>query len=73
MELDDLVLRTPLNVNTNEMVVVYYQDGKVSVVYISLKEDENIGVLLEKGYVIARTQYETKFVCKGKDFICLWK
>lgn len=57
----------------NQVICTFYEDKKVCSVGIDIDRNEQIGVCFEKGYVIVRTQYETKFVCKGKDFICLWK
>lgn len=57
----------------DQVVCTYYEDKKVHSVAIDLKKDESIGVEFEKGYVIVRTQYEVKFVCKGKLFISLWR
>ena len=56
-----------------QVICTFYEDKKVHSVGINLKKDESIGVFFEKGYVVVRTQYETKFVCKGNLFISLWR
>lgn len=65
-------LPTPLMVG-NQFVATYHNGKQLCEVAVSLKEDEAICVMFEKGYVVVRTQNETKFVCKGKAFISLWK
>ena len=57
----------------NQFVATYHNGKQLCDVYVSLREDEAICVSFEKGYVIVKTQNETKFVCKGKAFISLWK
>jgi len=57
----------------NQVICTFYQDKKVCTVGIDIDRNEQIGVCFEKGYVIVRTQTETKFVCKGKAFISLWR
>lgn len=57
----------------NQVICTFYEDKKVYTVGIDIDRNEQIGVYFEKGYVIVRTQTETKFVCKGKAFISLWK
>lgn len=70
MEKNELPM--PLMVG-NQFVATYHNGKQLCEVAVSLKEDEVICVSFEKGYVIVRTQNETKFVCKGKAFISLWK
>ena len=57
----------------NNLICNYWEDDKVHSIYISLKQDECLGVEFDKGYVIVKTQYEVKFCCKGSLFISLWK
>lgn len=57
----------------DQVICTYYEDKKVQSVVVDLEKDEKIGVEFEKGYVIVKTQTETKFVCKGKSFISLWR
>ena len=57
----------------NKVVCTYYEDKKPTTVYIDLTDEEHTTVVFEKGYVIVRTEVETKFVCKGKSFISLWR
>ena len=57
----------------NQFVATFHNGKQLCDVCVSLKEDEAICVSFEKGYVVVRTQNETKFVCKGKTFISLWK
>lgn len=70
--MEEAIVKAPIMVG-NEFVASYYNDKQVCEVYVSLKKDEAICVSFEKGYVVVKTQYETKFVCKGKAFISLWK
>ena len=57
----------------SQIICSYYEDKKVCRVGINIGKDEHIGVVFEKGYVIVRTEMETKFVCKGNLFISLWR
>ena len=57
----------------NKLVCTYYEEKKPTMVYIDLNPEDSIGVEFEKGYVIVRTQFETKFVCKGNLFISMWR
>lgn len=57
----------------DRVICTYYEDKKVQSVVVDLEKDEKIGVEFVKGYVIVRTQYEVKFVCKGNLFISLWR
>lgn len=57
----------------NQVICTFYEDEKVCSVGIDIEKNEQIGVSFEKGYVVVRTQTEVKFVCKGKDFISLWR
>ena len=57
----------------SQVICSYYEDKKVHTVAIDINKNESIGVFFEKGYVIVRTERETKFVCKGKLFISLWR
>ena len=70
--MEENAIRVPLMVN-NQFVATYNNGKQLCDVCVSLKEDEAICVIFEKGYVVVKTQYETKFVCKGKAFISLWK
>ena len=70
MEKNELLM--PIMVG-NQFVATYHNGKQLCEVAVSLKEDEAICVSFEKGYVVVHTQYETKFVCKGKAFISLWK
>ena len=72
MNENELVLPS-ITTQINQVICCYYEDKKVHSVAIDLKEDEHIGVSFEKGCVIVKTETETKFVCKGKVFISLWK
>jgi len=56
-----------------QAICTYYEDKKVRSVAINLDRNEHITVCFEKGYVVVRTENETKFVCKGKLFISLWR
>ena len=71
--MEDIDLRTMPIMVGNELVVMFHDGKRVCENHIALREDEAIGVSFEKGYVVVITQYETKFVCKGKAFISLWK
>ena len=73
MEKDTLELAQQILTMPNQVICTFYQDKKVCTVGIDIDRNEQIGVCFEKGYVIVRTQTETKFVCKGKAFISLWK
>ena len=53
-------------------ICTYYIGEKISTICIDLLPEERITVVFEKGYVIMRTQVETKFVCKGNSFVSLW-
>ena len=55
------------------LICTYYVDGKPTSIVIDLNPEDSIGVEFEKGYVIVRTQFETKFVCKGNLFISMWR
>ena len=55
------------------VICTYYVDKKPTTVCIDLNPEDSIGVEFEKGYVIVRTQFETKFVCKGNLFISMWR
>lgn len=57
----------------NQVICTFYEDDKVHCVAIDIEKDEHIKVEFDKGYVIVSTESETKFVCKGKSFISLWK
>ena len=57
----------------DQIIATYHNGKQICEVHISIRNDENIGVFFEKGYVVVRTQNETKFVCKGKAFISLWR
>lgn len=57
----------------NQIICTYWEDKKIHSVGIDIDKDEHITVVFEKGYVVVRTEKETKFVCKGKLFISLWK
>lgn len=72
-DLETKIAKQGICVIPNQVICCYYEDKKVHSVAIDLKEDEHIVVSFEKGYVIVRTETETKFVCKGKVFISLWK
>ena len=69
----DLDLAQQIISMPNQMICCYYEDKKVHSVGIDLEKDEHIKVTFEKGYVVVSTETETKFVCKGKAFISLWK
>ena len=56
-----------------QAVCTYYEDKKVRSVGVDLKKGEHIMVEFEKGYVVVKTETETKFVCKGSLFISLWR
>ena len=71
--LDKIRQKTQLQVMRDYVVCTFYQDNKVCSVCVNIKENEQIGICFEKGYVIVRTQTEVKFVCKGKAFISLWR
>ena len=62
----------PITTMPKQVICTFYVDKKVETVCIDIDKNEQIGVCFEKGYVIVRTQNETKFVCKGKAFISLW-
>lgn len=66
----DLLPITPLQ---GSLICTYYVDKKPTTVCINLNPEDSIGVEFEKGYVIVRTQFETKFVCKGNLFISMWR
>ena len=70
--MEDFTKNQPIMV-LNQFVATYHNGKQLCEVCISLEESEAICVYFEKGYVVVRTQYETKFVCKGKEFISLWK
>lgn len=55
-----------------QLVCSYWEDKKVHTVAIDLDKDDHILVSFEKGYVVVANGKETKFVCKGRDFISLW-
>ena len=57
----------------NSIIATYHNGKELCSVCINLEEEDAIGVFFEKGYVVVRTQNETKFVCKGKAFVSLWK
>lgn len=57
----------------NQMICTYWEDKKIHSVGIDIDKDEHITVSFEKGYVVVKTEKETKFVCKGKSFISLWR
>lgn len=57
----------------DQVICSYWEDKKVHSVAINLDRNEHITVCFEKGYVIVRTENETKFVCKGNLFISLWR
>ena len=57
----------------NQMICTYWEDKKIHSVGIDIDKDEHIMVSFEKGYVVVKTEKETKFVCKGKSFISLWR
>lgn len=57
----------------NQVICTFYEDNKVHSIAIDIEKNEHIGVYFEKGYVVVKTETETKFVCKGKAFISLWK
>lgn len=57
----------------SRVICTYYEDKKVRSVGIDIDRNEHITVCFEKGYVIVRTENETKFVCKGNLFISLWR
>ena len=65
-------LKAPIMV-VNQFVATYHNGKQLCDVCVSLRKDEAICVIFEKGYVVVRTQNEAKFVCKGKAFISLWK
>ena len=55
-------------------IVCTYHDGKrINAVAVDIQEGEHIAVEFTKGYVVVKTENETKFVCKGKSFISLWR
>ena len=56
-----------------QVVCTYYEDKKVRSVCVDLEKGEHITVEFEKGYVVVKTEAETKFVCKGSLFISLWR
>ena len=58
---------------SNQFVATYHNGKQICEVAVSLRDDEAICVSFEKGYVVVQTQFETKFICKGKAFISLWK
>ena len=70
--MEETITNAPI-MKGNQFVATYYNGKQMCEVYVSLREDEAICVNFEKGYVVVSTQYETKFVCKGKVFISLWK
>lgn len=55
-----------------QVICTYWKDKEIHTIGIDIGKDEHITVLFEKGYVIVKTEKETKFVCKGKAFISLW-
>lgn len=55
------------------VVCTYYEGKEIRKVRVDLNPEDSIGVEFEKGYVIVRTQFETKFVCKGNLFISMWR
>lgn len=70
--MEELLSKAPIMVG-NQFIATYHNGKQLCDVIVELKQDEAICVSFEKGYVIVSTQYETKFVCKGKAFISLWK
>ena len=56
----------------NQLICTYWENDKIVKVAIDLDKDDHIAVFFEKGYVVVSNGKETKFVCKGKDFISLW-
>lgn len=61
---------TPLQ---GSVICTYYEGKEIRKVRVDLNPEDSIGVEFEKGYVIVRTQFETKFVCKGNLFISMWR
>lgn len=57
----------------NQLICAYWEDKKIHTIGIDIDKNEHITVLFDKGYVVVKTETETKFVCKGKLFISLWK
>lgn len=55
-----------------QLICTFWEDNKIRKVAIDLDKDDHILVSFEKGYVVVSNGKETKFVCKGKDFISLW-
>lgn len=55
-----------------QLICTFWEDKKTRTVAIDLDKDDHILVSFEKGYVVVTNGKETKFVCKGKDFISLW-
>lgn len=55
-----------------QLICTYWEDKKINKVAIDIDKDDHILVTFEKGYVVVTNGKETKFVCKGKDFISLW-
>lgn len=72
MTIDEMVKGAILPI-PNELIATYHNGKQICEVHIILKDGEAVGVSFEKGYVVIMTQYETKFVCKGKEFISVWK
>lgn len=70
--MEETFVQAPIMVG-NQFVATYHNGKQICEVFVSLKADETICVSFEKGCVVVSTQYETKFVCKGKEFVSLWK
>lgn len=67
LEIADTILQMP-----RQLICTFWEDKKIHKVAINLDKDDHILVAFEKGYVVVTNGKETKFVCKGRDFISLW-
>lgn len=67
LEIADTIIAMP-----RQLICTFWEDDKIRKVAIDLDKDDHILVSFEKGYVVVTNGKETKFVCKGRDFISLW-
>lgn len=67
LEIADTLIAMP-----RQLICTFWEDKKIYKVAIDLDKDDHILVSFEKGYVVVSNGKETKFVCKGRDFISLW-
>lgn len=56
----------------HQLTITFIACERPEQVSIDIKKDECLNVVFENGFVIVKTEKETKFMCREKDFLCLW-